>query len=853
LTLLIGLFSGPASLQAADGGGVFDWLKQYPERLIRRIRPPKKKLDTPSQLEKRFEGVKANTFNGNDSKRDEEVDISRPLKQAGLAVFDGQVQIVRTFLAFQAADLIRKGSKPVATKAFDFARKVLGKMGVDHVTRVSERIVTSSWGAQLAQNLGAKSLKDLAFRESNFALMTLVAVLFNSAFYDGLDIDSVRDRVDATSSLVTDYTYGKEIPGQMIAGELVNRTFYGAFEKSWNSLYSQALKTKSSWGHLLRNADDAVGAVGQKLFKANRVPGGAVQGESFGKKLGLVGVGEGVELSLSGLAGRFVIGAGMATVGTFAIESIGQIIKGTPDRMYLGGDRNNFFTRQELASYLVQRTGNKAKDWWQERALRLKDLWDQKLKWPIRTVMGPTAALIGAYIGSVAAGALFVGGGAGVLIGGTLVSSLFAGLGNFVGNWVATKLDRSKTMMSFRRSNYERMIRREILEMPSYKDGRLPDTELDRIVTARALDFEKIESTGYAPDRLFLVDRLENVRVYQNGDYLNLHIEDEHGIAFDRYADIRWQFIDLDGWRGAFDIQTQSVINVGKVSENNGRGLVFVDADKASIEGDRLVPSEESGLYVFDNGIIMVKKTPYALTLTPEQRKDPEKNTADWTVHSHGAAHDIFLRGTGERYAFNDSVWTRVGTVPADGFAAQPRNTTPDERDPLAGYAQALQSGTEESIKMEIVHQSQIALEKTLSGFEAHLGSIQDTEALDTYLHQSGIDQMEGEGLVRLSDSYSLDERVEFMRVRVKRFVQRLGTSVGKGLSSSSPDEIADSYRDALQITTPAEEHANDPQRLYNHARSRAQRSQMWGLLSLLSTPDALTLAAFDPVFDATR
>lgn len=824
-----------------------EWLKKYPERFIRRIKPVEDTLDSPGEIEEMQKRVRARTFDGNEEKRDEEVDISRPLKQAGLAVGDGQVEIVRTFLAFQAAESIRKGPASLAPNLTKVAGETLRRMGAGPAKALAASLAKSSWGTKLAQNLGASTFRGLMARESNFALIALINTLLIWGFYDGLDVDSFKDQVDAATALMHDHTPGKYLPG-IIAESFVSRTMYDVFEKRWNVLYDQALKHRSGAGRLLKSLDEAVAATGQRMLKANRTGQAVVQAvnpeESLAKKMGLVGVGEGTALTLSGLAGRFFVGAGMATVGSLGVDTLTTFITGMSNRTTVGGNRARYYGKADVNSYQLQKTGNRFKDWWHERALSVQALWDNKVKWPIRTVMGPTAALVGAYLGSVAAGALIAGTGAGAIVGGTLISTLFGGLGEFVGSWVATKMDRSKPMMAFRRLGYEKMIRREIEGMPMYSEGRLTEDDLDRIARDRALDLEKMESTGFDAPQFYFVDSIDSVRLFEKGGYIRMEIADENGRAENTIAHIRYLVLDMEGRRAQFDIKQQKMVYVGREVDNNGKDIVFVDRAHVLVEDGRIVNQEDQGLYVFKNGNIMEKKAQEERQLTPEQRAKPDSRKEEWVIRGHAASRDLFIRETGQRFAFQDGIYHLVDTVGAEPEAAPVEGS--QDVEPLTVYFPAIEADSGEDVmRAALVRQSQVALQQVTPRLDALLAATADPAKLEPMLVEAGALDPDGEPAAALREALAREDGADLVRTRVQRFIERLGTTVGQALPQAPRDTLAAE----IQEITAAKHSATGPAPAYAESHERMQRSTIWGSLSLLGRPECLLVAAFDPAF----
>ena len=581
----------PRPVLAGTIGDTVGWVAGFPKRFMRRLVKPKEKISTPEEIAAVIKGVQHETFNANEAQRDEKADITLPAKRVGLSLLDGQLGTVKQFLSYNAASFINGvGKKAKNNQAWSKAGQVVQRMGAGRARVLQTAFSKSSFGRNLSSLLAQNRGKIGGFlrREGNFALMAFIGMLITYGIYDGMDIDTIKDRVVSVAPLCCDYRWDKQMPIQLVQ-EFLNRQLAAGFSGHFNKIYQKALSSKNMWGKALAALDTKSAALGQKLFAHSAKTGT----ESFAKKIGLVGVGEGAAFSLSGLYNALAVGATYGVLGHVVIESAGALVQGSfPDRVMLGGNRQKgFYAQQDINGFQYQKTGNKWKDGWRVRYIRLRDVFHNKVKWPMKTVLSPMSMFLGGFVGSVVAGALpfLAGGGLLTIVGGTLVSTLFAGIGTWVGSWAATKLDRSKWMMNSRRRRYVRRITREIKEMPIYRSGEMTKEQVHEIALARAMDFEKIEKVGQVSCRILIVDKGENIKLVKDGSYTNMFIDDKHGSERNAKAEIRYDVIDLEGNRYLYDIHTNKMRNVGKVAENTGRGICFVNTKGVFVEEDTIV------------------------------------------------------------------------------------------------------------------------------------------------------------------------------------------------------------------------------------------------------------------------
>ncbi len=839
------------------GGKALKWIKEYPSRYIRRIRFNEDKLASPEELEKRWGKVSAKTFDGNESVREAESSILRPVKQVGLNVMDEQIKTVRQFLAFQSAQFLYKYGTPAFKETWSKAGKVVAAIGKTKAGPVSKSLMAGPFGQGLRKVLSSGNLKSFAAQEGNFAMMAVISVLISSGIYDGMQVDEFKDHAIAIGAFAAQHSYGRAIPGAII-NSFLSRHMYTAFQNSFDRLYGQALASRSTWSVALSKANVTSEAFGAKMLATNRKGiSAAAAGKSgdFGKKLGLVGVGEGAKFSVKTLMQRAFVGGSFALVGDFVVEGATAIIQGHPDKLYLGGDRNKYYARPDTNTYRFQRTGNPIKDWIRERSRILESLWDNRLKWPLQSIIRPVSTFVGGYIGSVAAGALFAG-GAGALLGGTLISAALAGIGMFFGSWIGSKLDRSALMMKFRRGNYERTIKKEIREMLAYEHGTITDEEADRLAKLRALDFEKCEKIGQTPNRMFIVDKLENVLVFKDGDYIKFSIPDKNGKRVTKIGHTKYDIIDLEGRRGIFDIEQAKIVDVGKVAENSGRSIIFVNGGRATVDQGILTNSKTSPLHIFPNGVILEWREYRDGKSTagddakrheaPEGRKDDQ--TGEWIARGHAATEDLFFRDTGERFTFENGQFSKVTANP-NSAAPQPKRSV-NGFDPLKAYRKVLdESPDEENLKLGIIRQAQLSADRARASLEMRLVKLGSAEDVEAFIRSVRLQESDPKLTAQLRETAREDvERAQmFLRGRVDSFVSRLGRTLGQSLQDASEDQLKQSF--VLATETPAASGLQDTGEPYVTVLRTMEKSPFWGLLGLTATPDILGQAVFDPEF----
>jgi hypothetical protein len=275
--------------------------------------------------------------------------------------------------------------------------------------------------------------------------------------------------------------------------------------------------------------------------------------------------------------------------------------------------------------------------------------------------MGAVAGFAGGYVGSVVAGALLVGGGLPAMIGGVMISSVFGGIGSFLGSWATTKFERGEGMKEFRRGLVENRLFKALLKMDVYTGGRIDQPQARKLAEERSRDMYKLESYGRPYNRLFLVEDFERVELYQAGEYVYMRVDERYGEPFDHEAHIRYVLIDLEGDEGTWDILTNRIYNLGNIQRNSGFGVHYVTDDSTFAVRDGLLEakSSDSGFRVLSNGVVMTKDD-----------FEPDK----WVIRGLNVNTDFFLRNKKQRFSWDWDLnaYKAVGSIASAALSLEP-------------------------------------------------------------------------------------------------------------------------------------------------------------------------------------
>ena len=476
----------------------------------------KAKYHSPQELEAIISASKTKTFKGNPTLRDSNSSILRPLKQISLKVFDDEVGIIRTFLAFQTASFLKGSLKNPASKmALGQARQVISLMKPTEIKHANAHLQKINLPRNLAGLLkGSPGMKSWMKTEVNFALMGVISSMIAMGIYDGLDLQTTKDSVMALDPLQLNRTFLQyAVPGMISRSAYRNAA--GFFNNRFEIFYDKMLTTKGFGAAVLKRWDQSMAKLGNSLSAASRKGIDGSAGPSLTKRLGLVGIGQGTALTLKGLLRSVSTGIAFGTVGSIVVDSIFIGASGYADTAVIGGNRNFHSNLPEYNTFLYQRTGNQFQDWINARRFALYDYWDDKGKYPLTHFFGKASGFVDAYAGSVAAGALLVGGGLPGAVGGVMVSALFGGLGQFMGRWVTRKFERSVMMREMRTGLVEKRLFKALQKMDITSRLSWDESKLREIFRLRALDMLKRVRSGHTFNRMYLVETFSKVNLYR--------------------------------------------------------------------------------------------------------------------------------------------------------------------------------------------------------------------------------------------------------------------------------------------------------------------------------------------------
>ncbi|MFC1745305.1 hypothetical protein ACFL35_15030, partial [Candidatus Riflebacteria bacterium] len=523
--------------------------------------------------------------------------------------------------------------------------------------------------AQSSKNL-TRFLKNKAVAHKNPALISVIAGFLDAGFYDGLDVMGIKDKLIPPAALMASRNQWQNISGGLGAG-IICREVNFMLDSFFEKIYAGALRS-ARFGPMLTRLDHSVARLGKAIFKADRMGiAGKTGGNELIKKLGLVGVGTGSRLTLKAVTGAVFKGAAFGVGLNFLGETFWNLVIGLPDKGIVGGNRDRQVRLVRFKDAHFQRTGNKWKDFWEERRTCLRNSIGGWQKWPINRLLGSTCGFLGGTMGAVVAGALIVGGGPVVMLGGVLVSALFAGLGGFVGGWLGSKLDRNKAVLKGRKYLWRKGIERRYRKM-FIKSGLWADTDASRrrikyLAKKRVEDVAKLESIGRARRSIRIVRSLDEIKIVRQGAYDYVKIDRNNGGPFFVKAARFHDFIDANGYQGIYDPITRKIVNVGRVQDYSGKNVIVVRKQDIRQDGKNILARQKDANfdYLEDIGVYM------------------HKIKGQWEITGIGVTCDVVVAETGERFEYKNGKLSQCSAVKkTEKEEAEPETVDPGKIEP---------------------------------------------------------------------------------------------------------------------------------------------------------------------------
>ncbi|PCJ17340.1 MAG: hypothetical protein COB02_14030 [Candidatus Cloacimonadota bacterium] len=211
-----------------------------------------------------------------------------------------------------------------------------------------------------------------------------------------------------------------------------------------------------------------------------------------------------------------------------------------------------------------------------------------------------------AKLGGAAGGALAI-----ALMGASFPAVLVAAAVGYVAYIGVKKLMKAEWVQNWKNSKLIEKLKGMMQKMVSIKD-KYSDDKLETMAEARARNMMKRKK--YAKQslrRIYLVDELESIQFYEHGSLWYLKNESkDFGDKFDMEAHARYDFIDIHGKRGIYDVVLQkNLVMVGSLEKSSGLDVQIIKSDSTfAFSGNLLKSKQGSNFRVLSNGMVMTRR-----------------------------------------------------------------------------------------------------------------------------------------------------------------------------------------------------------------------------------------------------
>ncbi len=699
--------SGSGSGQDEKPGAVAKiaaWVKDLPRRTFRRFAPEKEGIRSDAEVDHLVESSKVAAYTANAAQREAESDWTRPVMVTARAEGDQIQSVIERVVGVGGIAALAKAlsGDAAARQTVSQAAKVVAKLTPEQRQMLAKNLGAGGIGQQISQFL--KGQPTGAFQKiikdefgNNMLLAVAASGLVGAFLNDGLDLDTLKDHLVALNAVEFRRT-GREA---MIGAPLETILYYHmdrGVSRLFEGLWSRISTGSGGFAAWVQRTESTLTSFGSSIVKAPR-PELAARAAEFSKSassLGLPGVSSATALTFKGFSEAMFKAGVLGMVGIPLISGAWNVALGMEEGVYIGANRDRVFARYDLFHTYFQRTGNKWRDAWEERKVSVANLVQAYEKFPMTHFMSHFLRMAGGYLGAVVASSVVAPATIPTFLGALVVSAVFSEGANALGKWVGAKVDTSAgRYRRLRKKNAEEVLagamaadldlpeRQAALEALARVDAlrarlgvrtradlarvqsgggaaaqELADaaaayasareayvTRMATLADARADDYERLLKGSQVDSRIKFVRSLDDIRLVKTDSYVRVEIP-----GWSSHASPRHDFIDARGHRGVWDPVSNRVIDVGRVGEQNGNRIAFLNDDGVKVEGGALVlsPGGEKptgSVHVTSNGIVMEKGA-----------------TGEWLLRGYGGEYDIVLRGSGRRFAWDGKRFVETGT-----------------------------------------------------------------------------------------------------------------------------------------------------------------------------------------------
>lgn len=689
-------------------GAIASWIRNIPKRFVRRFAPKKGGYETADEAVDAIENAPVPAYTANAAQREADSNWMRPVKVTARKEADTVQTVIERVIGFGGLAALSKAlsGDAQAQKTVQTASKLVQNLSASQKQGLLRHFSNSPISKQISGFIGGKPTS--AFGKvikdgfgNNMILAVLAAGTVSHFLNDGLDLDTLKDRLVALNAIEGRRTWRENMIGQpleAVAYYHMGKATTAVYERIWNSVAS-GRGGLAAW---VQRTEGVLSRVGQSIVRnpPAALADKAAQLGNTAKSLGLPGISSATALTFKGLVEAGFQAGTIGLIGIPAIQFGWKAIMGLPEGMMVGGNRDKIMARYDLHWTQYQRTGNKLKDALEERRIALLNQMEEYQKFPFTNFLSYFAQIFGGYMGAVVASSVVAPVSIPTFGVALIVSAIFSQGGNALGKWIGAKLDTSKR--AYRRLQkksakqvFEQALEQGVEDIPERREMIQTLSQIDRlrarlrvrtpkdmarllstgsreaqdlkalaatyaqqkeaylgkvaqVAEARSQDFETLMRVSQVHRNIKYVSDFSDVKILQKGGYTYVQTPTWTG-----KANLRHDYVDAQGNRAVYDQKRDRLIVVGKISQNNGNRITFVDDQGLDIQGGKIhsaadPESAKGNIVVTKNGLVLEN------TINPDTKKK------EWLVRGYGGEYDIVLRESGRRFSWDGEAFVEV-------------------------------------------------------------------------------------------------------------------------------------------------------------------------------------------------
>ena len=326
----------------------------------------------------------------------------------------------------------------------------------------------------------------------------------------------------------------------------------------------------------------------------------------------------------------------LKSVGGVFFAAVGDILVDTAATLIVGQSRGEVILGKDSYEHDSRKTTQQGdKSFWNDRGAALGGLSDDYQEHAItKTASTVGGAAVGIGLAAAAVAFTVVTGGVGLF----LIAAVGAVAGAAAGSYIGQSYEESQH--NKQRIKRSLLVRLTLAMKQMDITKNLPIKDIKTLASSRRDDFVlRLQNRQYR-HLIKLVSDFEedSIQLSDSGGFTQIKITPSKGEDFEEEAHTKYDFIDVKGFQGIWDMHENKIVNVGNVQQTQGRSVELVLNEKykkVKIDAGLIKGKIETDDFrVLSNQVVMAKAY---------------KN-GKWEIRGYASSVDMFFRPLSRRY-----------------------------------------------------------------------------------------------------------------------------------------------------------------------------------------------------------